>query len=167
MLKRVLISSALAAFLTCSSAVTLADEEGNVSARAILGSTPYAHLSPDYGVNVVKGRAELSPANGGASTQVVARLSGLKPGSAHIGHIHGGTCAALKPGEIFHNLEPIVANGAGQGKSKTIIAESMDGLIDCEWWVAFHESAINSTPQSPAIAVGPVITKGHKNRKED
>ncbi len=163
MLKRLLLVSTLTTLLTTTS-LTLADDDGEGGARAILGSSPFAHLN--YGVNVVKGRAELTPRNNGANTQVVASLRGLKPGSAHIGHIHGGTCAALQQGTILHNLEPIVANSEGRGKSKTIIPESMDGLIDCEWWVAFHEAAVNSTPQSPAIAVGPVITKGQNSGRD-
>lgn len=165
MIKHLLASSALAVLLAHSSSVTLADDDNNTSARALLGSSPYAHLN--YGVNVVKGRAELSPRNDGANTQVVARLRGLKPGTTHIGHIHGGTCAALQPGTILHNLQPMVANSEGQGKSKTVIAESMDGLIDCEWWVAFHEGAANATPQTPAIAVGPVITRSRSSDRDD
>lgn len=162
MLKQLVLVSTLATLLTTTP--VWSDDEGAGIARAILGSSPFAHLN--YGVNVVKGRAELTPRNNGADTQVVASLQGLKPGSAHIGHIHGGTCVALQPGTILHNLAPIVANSEGRGKSKTIIPESLDGLIDCEWWVAFHESAVNSTPQSPAIAVGPVITKGEKSGKD-
>lgn len=27
---------------------------------------------------------------------------------------------------------------------------------DCDWWVAVHEGPANATPQTPAIAVGPV-----------
>lgn len=161
MLKRLFLVGTLATLLTTTLSLAWADDDGEGGARAILGSSPFAHLN--YGVNVVKGRAELTPRNNGANTQVVASLRGLKPGSAHIGHIHGGTCAALQQGTILHNLAPIVANSQGQGKSKTLIPESMDGLIDCEWWVAFHESDVNSTPQSPAIAVGPVITRGQKS----
>lgn len=155
--------AALSALLMTAAFSVVADND-KTSARAILGASPFAHLK--YGVNVVKGRAELSPKNDGANTQVVVKIRGLTPGTTHIGHIHGGTCAALQPGTIFHNLEPVVINEAGQGISKTVIPESMDGLIDCEWWVAVHEGPENATPQTPAVAVGPVITRG-KAKSDD
>lgn len=138
-------------------AATLPARADGAIASAILGGSPYA--IDNYGANVVKGRAELLADGRSSNTQVVARLTGLKPGSAHIGHIHAGTCARLIPGTILHNLEPIVADQQGAGTSRTEIPESIRGLVDCEWWVAFHEGAENTDPQTPAIAVGPVIVK--------
>ena len=137
------------------------------SARAALGSTPFAHQN--YGKNVVSGRAELASEGGenAAQTKVVVKLTGLRPGAAHVGHIHGGTCAALAPGAIFHNLEPVVANSSGEGKSETEIPQGMQGLADCSWWVAFHEGAANAALQTPAIAVGPVITRSREPWKKD
>ena len=156
--KSFLVTSLLSASLALSATATMAE---GVTARAILGATPFAHTN--YGTNVVKGRAELVTDGRGTTSKVVAKLSGLKPGTAHIGHIHGGNCTRLFPGTIFHNLQPIVADSAGNGTSKTEILEGMQGLADCEWWVAFHEGAENATPQTPAIAVGPVITKAHEH----
>jgi hypothetical protein len=128
----------------------------NSDAFAILGSTPFAQKT--YGTNVVKGSAELHSVSR-SSTVVTARLSGLKPGSTHAGHIHRGTCAQLSPGEILNDLAPIVANEQGVGFSKTDIPADLAGLADCSWWVAFHEGPVNATPQTPAIAVAPVITR--------
>ncbi|MHB8915575.1 MAG: hypothetical protein ACYC4K_07155 [Thiobacillus sp.] len=130
----------------------------NAVGSAILGGTPYA--LKNYGTNVVKGRATLVSNGRDDGAIVIVKITGLKPGTSHIGHIHGGTCAALKPGEIFHNLKPVVADESGKGMSKTAISRGLQGLADCEWWVAFHEGAENTTPQSPALAVGPVIIKG-------
>lgn len=126
-------------------------------ASAILGGSPYA--VENYGANVVKGRAELLADGRSSNSQVVVRLTGLKPGTAHIGHIHAGTCARLIPGTILHNLEAVVADQRGAGVSRTEIPESIRGLVDCEWWVAFHEGPENTEPQTPAIALGPVIVK--------
>lgn len=156
--KSFLRSSLLGVLLTVSATATLAD---GVTASAILGGTPFAIIN--YGTNVVKGRAVLISDGRGDSTKVIVKITGLKPGTAHIGHIHGGNCATLTRGTIFHNLEPVVADGSGKGMSKTDIPEGLEGLADCQWWVAFHEGAENPVPplpQTPALAVGPVIIKG-------
>ena len=107
--------------------------------------------------NVVKGRAELH-ASGRSSTMVIVWLAGLKPGSIHASHIHRGTFIQLSPGEISNDLSPVVANEHEVGFSKTEIPAKLADLADCSWWVAVHEGPVNATPQTPAIAVAPVIT---------
>ena len=156
-IKTTLATSLLGLSLALSVAPVSADNDNTV-ASAILGGTPFAVAN--YGPNVVRGRATLVSNNRENTATVVVKISGLKPGTTHIGHIHGGTCAALTPGTIFHNLNPVVADESGKGTSKTTISRDLQGLVDCEWWVAFHEGAENATPQSPALAVGPVIIKG-------
>lgn len=155
--KCILAANLLTVFLAIPAGAAFA-EDGVAS--AILGGTPFAITN--YGKNVVKGHATLVSDGRGTSTQVIVKLSGLKPGTAHIGHIHGGSCAALTPGAIFHNLTPVVGDGSGKGTSKTQIPKGIQGLADCEWWVAFHEGAENASPQTPALAVGPVIIKGQE-----
>ena len=153
-----LATSLLSVFLALPAATALAD---GAVASAILGGTPFA--INNYGPNVVKGRAVLISDSRSDTTKVIVKITGLKPGTAHIGHIHGGNCASLARGTIFHNLEPVVANDSGKGTSKTDIPEGMQGLADCEWRLAFHEGAENPVPplpQTPALAVGPVIIKG-------
>lgn len=151
-MKKTALGLTLAAALFAGNA--MADDN---AAFAILGSSPFAHQN--YGVNVVRGDAKLASAGRG-TTQVVVRINGLKPGTTHIGHIHGGTCAQLFPGAILHNLEPIVVNSEGRGMSKTEIPATLDNFRDCDWWVAVHEGAANQTPQTPAVAIGPVLTRG-------
>lgn len=154
-------TSLLAIVVAAAASPTLA--QGTI-ASAILGGSPYA--IDNYGANVVKGRAELVSDKRSSNSQVVVRLTGLRPGSAHIGHIHAGTCARLIPGTILHNLEPVVADQQGTGTSRTEIPEGIQGLVDCEWWVAFHEGAENTEPQTPALALGPVIVnKDKENRR--
>lgn len=133
------------------------DADQNTAAFSVLGSSPFAHQN--YGVNVVRGKARLAP-QGRNETQVTVKIDGLKPGTTHVGHIHGGTCAQLFPGTILFNLEPIVINASGSGSSKTVIAAPTAGFKDCDWWVAVHEGPANSTPQTPAVALGPVLTRG-------
>ena len=154
LMKAIFATSLLALSLGTSGAV-YAD---NTVASAILGGTPFA--LKNYGTNVVKGRATLVSNDRDDSAAVIVKITGLKPGTTHIGHIHRGTCVALSPGEIIHNLKPVVADESGKGMSKSTISRGLQGLADCEWWVAYHEGAENSTPQSPALAVGPVIIKG-------
>ena len=157
---RSLFAASLVSVLWTVPAASAFADEG--AALAVLRSSPYAHQN--YGTNVVRGRAELVSEGGAAAarTKVVVRLSGLKPGTAHIGHIHGGTCVALATGTILHNLEAVVANNAGEGTSNTEIAQGLQGFADCSWWVAFHEGAQNAIPQTPAIAVGAVILRSRE-----
>lgn len=128
-----------------------------IVAESDLRSTPFANAT--YGPGVVQGRAHLVTDAKSGTTKVVAHLEGLTPGTGHIGHIHNGDCERLFPGVILHDLEPIVINAAGVGASKTVIPEGMGAIQDCEWWVAFHEGPANADPQTPAIAVGPVLIR--------
>lgn len=127
------------------------------AAVAILGATPFAHKA--YGINVIKGRAELiSEGLRKAKTKVVVKLSGLKPGRKHVGRIHdGGTCLTLTTALTSYTLEPVVADAGGQGVSSTQVSEGLPGVADCEWWIAFHEGSDLSAPKS-VIAVGPVLS---------
>lgn len=153
-MKKTALALSLAATLFATH-VYADDDKG--AAFAILGSSPFAHQT--YGPNVVRGEAKLAP-HGRGLTQVTVRINGLKPGTTHVGHIHGGTCAQLFAGAILHNLEPIVVNAQGRGMSKTEIPATLENLRDCDWWVAVHEGAANSSPQTPAVAIGPVLTRG-------
>lgn len=132
--------------------------ERAVTGEAELKSTPYA--TKNYGPGVVHGEAHLVTSGKGEKTKVVVKVEGLKPGTTHVGHIHYGDAAApctkLQPGAIIQDLEPLVANKDGVAVSKTTFSGSMAGLKDCEWWVAVHEGSENTSPQSPAVAIGPV-----------
>lgn len=119
-----------------------------------LRSTPFA--TSNYGPGVISGAATLVSNAGTGTTSVVVRVEGLRPGTTHIAHLHLGNCAALQPGLIIHDLGPLVANARGIAVDRTVIDGSTVGLADCDWWVAVHEGPANATPQTPAIAVGPV-----------
>lgn len=135
-----------------------AHPDSETEGAATLRSTPFADKT--YGAGLVGGEAELREEEG--LLEVKAEVEGLRPGTTHIGHIHRGTCEHLSPGEIIHNLEPITIGEDGEGESVTVVATtttttSLSQVQDCEWWVAFHEGAENTTPQTPAVAVGPVL----------
>lgn len=154
-MKYFLATGALGVIAAVSMSSAFADD--GFEARAILGATPFANAN--YGNNIVRGRATLAAREDGTSTKVTLKMRGLKPGTVHIGHIHGGNCPQLFPGTILHNLEPVVADASGEGSSRTEIPASLNGLVDCSWWVAVHEGPENTAPQTPALAVGPVITE--------
>lgn len=127
------------------------------NAVALLRATPFAHKA--YGINVIKGRAELISEDRRATnkTNVIVRLTGLKPGSKHVGRIHGGTCSNVTPAITVYKLEPVIADQNGEGISRTQVPEGLPGVADCEWWISFHEGSDPKSPKSP-IAIGPVIS---------
>ena len=126
-------------------------------ATATLRSTPFANTT--YGQGVVSGKAELEEEDG--RLKIEAEVQGLTPDTVHIGHIHLGNCASLSPGLIIYDLKPVKIDKDGEGRSVTVINDTAEASLakvkDCQWWVAFHEAPANSTPQSPAVAVGPVL----------
>ena len=133
------------------------------NAVALLRATPFAHKA--YGINVVKGRAELisDERRGAQRTKVVVKLSGLKPGRKHVGRIHGGTCSNVTPAITVYKLEPVIADQSGEGISKTQVPEGLPGVADCEWWITVHEGSEPNSPKSP-IALGPVISQERPQR---
>lgn len=145
------------AVATLAPSTSWAADEVSAKAAATLGPTPFANNS--YGPGAVGGQAELEEEDGRLTVR--AEVEGLKPGTAHIGHIHFGDCTRLFPGEIILELKPVMIGGNGKGGSVTVIddttAASLAAVQDCRWWVAFHEGAADSSPQSPAVAIGPVL----------
>ena len=158
-MKHFLATGVLGMLSAVSMGSVFADED--LQARAILGSTPFANVN--YGNNVVRGSALLTPQEHGTRTKVTLNIRGLRPGTAHIGHIHGGNCPELFIGTILYDLEPVIADASGKGKSQTEIPATLQGLVDCSWWVAVHEGPENTAPQTPALTVGPVITKQNRD----
>jgi Cu/Zn superoxide dismutase len=128
-------------------------------ATATLGATPFADAT--YGAGVVGGNAKLEQKDGRLIVRAAVR--GLTPGTSHVGHLHFGTCASLIPGEVVYHLTAAKIGPDGQGRSVTVIPDAaranLAALKDCDLWVAFHEGAANTSPPSPAAAVGPVLIK--------
>lgn len=152
--------SLLSAFAALALALPLlpspAHADAALTAQARLGSTPAAVKI--YGGRTVIGSSRLVQVGSGGRTTVVTHLEGLRPGTTHAGHIHLGNCSRLFPTGIVYDLEPLVANAAGRAVSRTVLPEAeLSGLADGDWWVAVHEGPENTTPQTPAISVGPVL----------
>ena len=150
------VSTLLLAATLAVPALALAGEARVGSAT--LRSTPFATTT--YGPDVVSGHARLVTNAGTGTTSVVLRVEGLRPGTTHIAHIHFGDaaepCARLQPGAIIEDLGPLTANARGIAVDRTVIDSSTAGIAECEWWVAVHEGPANASPQTPAIAIGPV-----------
>ncbi len=146
---------ALVALLALPSLLLAADARVG---SATLTSTPFANGA--YGPGVVGGQATLTTDAGTGTTSVMVRVEGLRPGTTHIGHVHFGDasepCARLQPGAIIEDLGPFMANAHGVAVGRTVIDTPTAGVADCAWWVAVHEGAENASPQTPAIAIGPV-----------
>lgn len=135
---------------------TAAHADAALTATAQLQSTPAAVTI--YGGRTVTGSSRLVQDGSGSRTRIVTHLQGLRPGTTHVGHIHLGDCSRLFPTGIIYDLEPLVANAAGRAVSRTVLPEAeLSGLADGDWWVAVHEGPENTTPQTPAISVGPVL----------
>lgn len=152
----------VAAALPIVPGLALAHRSG-VAAEATLRPTPFAN--DRYGPGVISGSARLVT-DGRGRTRVVARLEGLEAGTRHAGHIHFGDCQRLQPGAIIQDLEPFVADERGRAVSRTLFEGSMTGLEDGDWWLAVHEGAVNTTPQSPAIAIGAVLIRDGRDACE-
>ncbi len=150
------LASALLATMLAVPALAAAGEARVGSAT--LRSTPFANTN--YGPGVVSGRATLATDAGRDTTSVMVHIEGLQPGTTHIGHIHFGDatnpCTRLQPGAIIEDLGPFTANAHGIAAARTVIETPTADVADCEWWVAVHEGPENASPQTPAIAVGPV-----------
>lgn len=147
------------AVATLAPSTSWATDDVSAKAAATLGPTPFANST--YGPGAVSGRAKLEEQDGRLSIR--ARMEGLKPGTAHIGHIHFGDCTRLFPGEIVFELKPVMIGRNGSGSSVSVIDDatgaSLAAVQDCRWWIAFHEGPASSSPQSPAVAIGPVLLR--------
>jgi hypothetical protein len=92
----------------------------------------------------VTGSATL--AQSGETTSVTVTLGGMAPNSAHVGHIHRGSCS----GAIIFPLGVITADASGQGSVTATVNASIDAP---SWWIQFHTG---DNPPGPPIACGPV-----------
>ena len=82
---------------------------------------------------MIEGKARLITDANGNRTTIVTHVKGLKAGTKHAGHIHFGDCTRLFPGEIVHDLAPLVANEDGRAVSRTVVDDSLASLQDGQW----------------------------------
>ena len=79
-------------------------------------------------------------------TRVTVTFTGLAPNSAHVNHVHDGSCT----GSILHPLELLQADAAGMARAVTELGASVEFE---RWYVNVHEG---ETLPSPGIACGKV-----------
>jgi hypothetical protein len=65
-------------------------------------------------------------------------VSGLIPHTAHMAHIHAGSCQAQGP--VVYPLQPVVADGDGNATSTTIIKDVNKHALDGQFYVNIHEA---------------------------
>jgi hypothetical protein len=88
---------------------------------------------------------------------VTVSATGLAPNSTHPEHIHRGTCASNPMGPILYTLNPLIADGHGDGMSVTNIKGVMNGIPASGWYVNVHNGpTLNSSLEARAIACGTV-----------
>ena len=89
----------------------------------------------------------------GAGTFTVSiQLSGMKPNSEHVSHVHIGSCA--KPGNIAYALLTVVADSQGKATATSVVAEYYS-MPATGWYVNVHEGEDLTEPEYlPSISCG-------------
>ena len=89
----------------------------------------------------------------GAGTFTVSiQITGMKPGSEHMSHVHVGSCA--KPGDIAYALLTVVADAQGNGKATSVVAEYYS-MPATGWYVNVHEGEdLTEAEYLPSISCG-------------
>ncbi|HLI25975.1 MAG TPA: CHRD domain-containing protein [Chloroflexota bacterium] len=106
--------------------------------------TATATLQPQRDSGVT-GEATLTQS--GNTTTVTVRLHAPSGGTAHAGHIHGGSCS----GPILFPLETIQLDASGNGSATSTVNAPIDAG---NWWIQYHQSA---SPPGPGVACGQVV----------
>ena len=89
---------------------------------------------------------------GAGSFTVSIQLHGLKPNSAHMSHVHVGSCA--KNGDIAYALLEVVADSSGNAIAKSTVTEYYS-MPATGWYVNVHEGVDTSEPEYlPSISCG-------------
>jgi hypothetical protein len=72
---------------------------------------------------------------GVGSFTVMINLTGLKPGSSHVSHVHAGQCA--QPGGIAYALQQVIADSSGSASTTSTVLTTY--LIPTSgWYVNVH-----------------------------
>ena len=123
------------------------------------GSGTANSASPKPSVTFTMGQMNASGVTGvgqvykGAGTFTVSiQISGMKPGSEHISHVHVGSCA--KPGDIAYALLTVVADAQGKGTATSVVAEYYS-MPATGWYVNVHEGEdLTEAEYLPSISCG-------------
>ena len=101
-------------------------------------NAPVVRQPVEFAMNAVNGNGVTGTAtiedDAGATSTVTVTLEGLEAGSQHAGHVHTGSCA--NQGAIVAGLDPITADGEGNGSAET--AEVPDDLLGSAYYIQYH-----------------------------
>ncbi len=109
--------------------------QGVLVATSLLG-TANADNQDAYGY------ANLTLHNG-TLTVTVSEFN-LVPYSAHMEHIHAGSCESQVPGKIVYTLSTLTADGSGYAYAKTVI-HNVNSIPKFGWYINVHFSTDLST----------------------
>jgi len=83
----------------------------------------------------------------GPTSSVRVELSGMAPNSAHVGHVHKGSCT--QQGAIYHGLEVVSAGSNGTGS--VVTTQVPDSLLTYGYYIQYHVAV---APPGAPIACG-------------
>lgn len=121
---------------------------GGGSDSPINVAQPYPVTLSSFGGSAVNGTAVIED-NSGPTSTVRIELAGMAPQSAHVGHVHRGSCA--QQGAILFGLEVVTAGADGRGTATT--AQVPDNLLTGEYYIQYHVSV---NPPGDPIACGDI-----------
>ena len=124
-----------------AASATYAQSNANIYASADL----LPEGTPEGGGTGLRGSATFERMDNGM-TKVTVTFTGLEPNSAHVNHVHDGSCT----GSILHPLEILQADASGAAQAVTELAASVEFE---RWYVNVHAGG---TLPSPGIACGKV-----------
>ena len=86
------------------------------------------------------------------SFTVTIRLTGLKPNSSHVSHVHAGQCA--QPGGIAYALQQVIADSSGSATTtSTVLATYL--IPTSGWYVNVHHGPDFTDPSyAPSDSCG-------------
>jgi CHRD domain len=130
-----------------------------ILAVAGCGGGTASTASPNPGINFTMTAQNSSGVSGtgtivkGAGTfTVTIRLTGFKPNSSHVSHVHAGQCA--QPGGIAYALQQVIADSSGSATtSSTVIATY---LVPTSGWYfnVHHRPDFTDADYAPSDSCG-------------
>jgi hypothetical protein len=90
--------------------------------------------------------------NGTGSFTLTVKLTGMKPASIHVSHVHAGRCS--QPGGIVYNLQSVVASSSGTATTTSTIPAAY--LVPTSgWYVNVHFGPdFTEAKYAPSISCG-------------
>jgi CHRD domain-containing protein len=87
------------------------------------------------------------------SFTVTVKLSGMKPNSTHVSHLHSGSCAIQ--GGIAYALQSVVADSAGAATTTSTVKVPYSFLPASGWYVNVHNGPDFTEPDyAPSVTCG-------------